>query len=1796
MKQLRHVLALTLVFCMVFGMVTPSLAVSGEISVEEDYGIPVEEDGGIEIEVDDRSDYDIDEDREELSVLPKQDETADETNTTGKVDGYNYNIIHLDCGRKYFSVDSIKKIIDNASAAGFNYIQLAVGNDGMRFLLDDMSLTVNGTTYDSNAVSTAIHAGNEAYYNFDIDELTQSEMDAIIEYAYTKGMGVIPLINTPGHMDAILAAATSLTGTNCAYDGSKRTIDVTNPTAVAFTKAFLTKYITYFAGKGCTLFNMGADEYANDRYTGGSMGFGNLQSTEKYGYFVTYVNEVAELIKNAGMKPMAFNDGIYFNNNTSSGTFDTDIIIEYWSSGWGTYLPMSAYNLAAKGFKMVNTNGSYYWVLGKTDAQCSPEKARGFDKTVFPGSTISNPGGSTFCIWSDYPGAETEASVITKTADTIEAFGGTLPTVDSVTNGGTTDPAGETVEITLNVGESTTRTINGVAVSGTGYGDNYALVEALDSSVAGATTYAQATSIGSLGANEEGYYISYDGTHFMSYNGSDIVNSTSNPTKWNITKSGNQYIISTDYNGKTYYLVGKTSGLSLNTSLSLNTKKSNATKWNFDADYGFYYTTSNYFGTTYNYIYYYSRWYDEYWTVGDNNTNHGLPYTKTTTTAQPKTTVTITGKAPTADLANGCITAVVGNGDNAVTYNITVNAIEETKSLTVSSGKTAALNVPALDESIVGTTTTTFDVTIGSEYITVNENGTITAGTVTEDKTATVVAKVKNAGGIVLATYTYNVTITKEDLTEVTPITVEYWITNSRLTGTESNKDKVTITAQEAFGEGGVDIGTLVDAMGAKDGRTQEYWQSKILDVEKTNTSTSGTELQTTKEGDDETLNGSAFTKIRYYNSKWQVYTTEWTDVNRTQVTVGTYTGDKNQLVAYYMEVVDINNANRESELHVNAADWGSKGNGGQFGFINRDGYCSVSVQIVYEDNTTNPTDTTANNLKSKTIVYGYWNGGRGLGTMIFSGQQNYQIYKVTAETGDMTNTMGSSGEGYPVTVTSFTWDKNEETVWEGDATKSVSIGNPARNPSYVAPYDNLAWNTSEYNNNNAILIRVYVKAAATEDSLKVNYVDKGTGTNFYNYNITVEEGITFNAGFALENGALVNNTVVNYNGVTQTVNSNLKEMPEISSYYRFSNFTLEEVKRSTDGKEVWLYYTFNNRHDFVVDFGVPLHLDPVDIGLGNDSEGNNWDTVKFNDKNELNYGTANVKKDEGLDYYPNVIMTGVETIAVDLSVSSNPNDEPATHFIYLYPATNVLYEENVITNPGTEWTTVNDNNYALPGGVTTQSAEKLGEENLHGYDDYYSENTGFSGGSAYKATLDASKTATEYGKPLTFEFTGNGFDLISECGPQTGALLVRVYKDEVLNHGFFVDTYFTGDNTGIINSADANGVLDYQVPVVRDINLEHGTYKVEVYGYMVNRNTTSTASLYSVDSAETYLEQALKDLGLDDDASLYEVSFMDENSVLNDNAVASDVVRSGVSVQSMADEVMAATDNTQYVYVDGIRVYGTLENNPGYTAKEVNTKYYNVYDFALNSSAGVSDKWDNNSLIYVEKDGNKNLFTIADYKKQGPENEIYLTSGNAVAFVLDGYSDINSTVHISAKAVSGAPIFNGQEVLTNTEMYYDVSELVLSDEKYGKYIVLKNDAVDDTVLSISGIKVSSNIELIANADFGEFIVKELTPAQDDEFKPETFKASIPKSVKKNRKFSISASASADVQEVVVKDSDGNVIISKTQDKANNSSSPYRYSLLVTAPNISGNYSVKVYAKDVNGKLSAPIELTIEVK
>ena len=99
--------------------------------------------------------------------------------TTASTDEF-VRIFHLDCGRKYFSVKQIEELIDAASDANYTHVELAIGNDGLRFLLDDMSVM----TYTSEEVTAGIQKGNKNYYNAgDKNELTQSEMDEIINHA-----------------------------------------------------------------------------------------------------------------------------------------------------------------------------------------------------------------------------------------------------------------------------------------------------------------------------------------------------------------------------------------------------------------------------------------------------------------------------------------------------------------------------------------------------------------------------------------------------------------------------------------------------------------------------------------------------------------------------------------------------------------------------------------------------------------------------------------------------------------------------------------------------------------------------------------------------------------------------------------------------------------------------------------------------------------------------------------------------------------------------------------------------------------------------------------------------------------------------------------------------------------------------------------------------------------------------------------------------------------------------------------------------------------------------------------------------------------------------------------------------------------------------------------------------------------------------------------------------------------------------------------------------------------------------
>lgn len=1633
---------------------------------------------------------------------------AADTTSGGQTDFMK--VVHLDAGRKYFSVDSIKKIIDNASADGYNYLELGVGNDGLRFLLDDMSVTANGKTYNSEAVSKAIHAGNEAYYNFNTDELTQSEMDEIISYAKNKGISIIPLINSPGHMDAILSAANSLTGTNCSYSGSARTIDVTNNTAVAFTQALIQKYVDYFAGKGCKYFNMGADEYANDVYTGGSMGFGNLQNTGKYSSFVKYVNQMAAMIKKANMTPMAFNDGIYFNNNTSSGTFDTDIVISYWSCGWSGYTLMSASKLTDMGFKLINTHGDYYWVLGKSDWQCSAEKASGFNykefqHTELESGTIDNPVGAMFCIWCDYPGADTEANVVSKTADTMAAFAKTLP---STSNSGTTTPnkaptAPVTKEINLSVGGTTTETVSG----------NYSDVKTADESIA--TVKAE------------------------------YKTGTSDPKLKTVTsiESGHKYLI---VNNRTNAVLTSTSSKA----------------WNGQAEGLKLDGTASTDNTA------------DLWTVTTNGSGYTVQNTSNAYLTIGENTASVNKNSATLSLSynnsgywtisqNSCYLNNLGESVQAGGY-------KEKNGNSASTDAGSKWTLYEIVSEASGQTTLTF-------------NG-VAAGTTTVQ--------------VGDATYTVNVVgDAPSNAPAASTIYLEYWITNSKVYNQKNTNSAyykaITTRTDGVTTETGVDVSTLAPehAYSNFDGwKDVYYWQTMRLDADNTQTDTSG---------DDETADGTTLTHIRYWNNAWQYQTSD-----------GTWNSFKrdDQLVAYYLQKTDVT-----KEITTYAKDWGYSTNtvdgttdSGTPNTSSGKGQVALTVAVVYPDGTVSPAES---GMYSKsTTIFNYWEK-RDIGIVAPINNSDYDISKITVTDGKRDK---NTDKNVWYSSDSITWNKttndagskwyDEKTVWD-------ETTNAGTTPMVNGKTSNITWSAK----NTAKLVLIYLKPVQKETNLNVVYWDDSINAQINKNDIQV--AMKYNQGdpqpsfvtsliqespvnvgeFTLDDDAYVTNS----SGINQTFNKDITLLPNVDTKYQTGLYEYQKADISQDGKTLTLHYAVDNskvQAKYVVDFGKPVNVPIRDILTG-DAAQKTIDKMTF----KAEYGDATVthEVDNSITFTPISIMKMPVIVTAKITFKDGSQVSPKIAFI---PASNVMYEENFVKpeEGSSDWTKTGT------AGTSKQAKEVLGEEGIHGYDASYDTDSEFSNGSAYQAqlTIPSGKDFTET-KKATFTFTGTGFDVISECGKNTGMLLAVVKNaDGNAVTSYLVDTYFTGDDGGIISGT---GILDYQVPVVRCTGLEQGSYTVDVYGYLTSNSgavkdaaKSAEATTEEGEVSEQAVAAVLDDMSVKNvDASEVEATCMDDNSVL--------LGGTGVEETAAKSRTARATAATSAnVYIDGVRVYNTLSENNGankYTKSEQNVKYESVYDYVKNS-LDANGTWTDNAMIYTEYNGSTDSSSIAEYKQQGPENEVYLAPGCDIAFALKNYEE-GDTAQIAMKAVKDSVTVESEQCETSsldsaTEMYYNLTPEY--DKDLGVYVVkIGNSEESDGVLSLSNLKLASDVTVSSNQALADKIIEEdnTKPA----FTPKTFTVSVPAdTLKVGRSSVIKVKASTDVKRVCMTVNDGKPIELNANNRnavANGKTDLYSYSKTIktkgTGALSEGTYNYSIYAVDEGGNQSKSVDFTVTI-
>ena len=307
---------------------------------------------------------------------------------------------HLDCARKFFTKDWIISLIKDLSWQKYNSIQLHFSeNEGFRLQSDTLE-AIDGFQYVNNQY------------------LTKQDMLEIIRVANEYHIEVIPSLDSPGHLGAVLRYLPSDYSCASLFPSDGRRAQCfnifTNDEARGFLIDLMTEFIDFFSEAGCKRFNIGGDEFLEK--------FSNF-SNEQYVQIMEYFNEVSAIAKSKGMTPRTWNDGVMYGNYTGY-KLDPDIEICYWAAPQNC---ASIEKFVQNGNRVINFSDTYmYYVLSSWWLQnACPEGDRiyrewnpGKFSTLQGGipQTYSKPyanfvKGGSYAVWCDVPGYMTQDSV-----------------------------------------------------------------------------------------------------------------------------------------------------------------------------------------------------------------------------------------------------------------------------------------------------------------------------------------------------------------------------------------------------------------------------------------------------------------------------------------------------------------------------------------------------------------------------------------------------------------------------------------------------------------------------------------------------------------------------------------------------------------------------------------------------------------------------------------------------------------------------------------------------------------------------------------------------------------------------------------------------------------------------------------------------------------------------------------------------------------------------------------------------------------------------------------------------------------------------------------------------------------------------------------------------------------------------------------------------------------------------------------------------------------------------------------
>ena len=1643
-----------------------------------------------------------------------------------------YRIVHLDCGREYFTKDWIIALINEMAETGYNQLQLAFGNGGFRFYLNDMAIG----SHSSDEVKNALEAGNAHYNTYGDSEdpnnkewisyapktnaLTETEMKAIIDYAREKGIEIVPMLNTPGHMHAVLAAMSKLGITGDLQVSDKPgCLNLSNTEAVAFTKALVEKYVDYFAGQGCKFFNFAMDEYSSFDTS-----------------FFTYANYLIAYANTNGITPRVFNDAL---SRGKSNGFISGTQVCCWDSVQNT-----------NGYSVINTSHDFYYVSTNEawNLNTSTVNGEGYtfvgdyaenswithaekfnnNKFLYKGTSSNiSPVGSMFCIWCNTPGKNTETQIAQQIRMILRVIGarmknentykasnelveggfkadGTIYTSGSVSTPPTIkDEHGREGKIDVAIGTSTriylpegivaTWTVTEgkdvvelVAVESDAQKRGEQVVEFADAApIIGNAVMVKALKTGTatvIATLEDGTVITatveakdntkkhitvvegktveipIDGNHEGTYD-------TINPEIATVTAkyaptAGGTYYDKAALGAGTFYI--SNNGNDTNPTMTVTFE---------DAGYGQYYIKNS----SGQYIY--------------PNATYSWRSGWSYKLDSGKQSVAITSNENDAIVAYRSVSNYYGSSTTTAYLNLSSSSFG-------ASGSSATLYIyDKKDEPASDKTTLAF---------TGHKVGTTT---------------------VTIAGVEYTIEVKAAELENVV-LPINLWITNTGVVPTNwSNDAPAEFSYDDTAGNrrsiytlkashstvnspNGISLSSILPQVTG----TAKSWDNNTYNVTYWKSAYHTAENRQSTDGwTNYSHKGTKFEYIRFYEGSWAYSVDGITWVNIENVGAGATDTDKNQVCIWYRQVTTVT-----SEVTTEIVDWGPIKYGAN--------QCLLDFAVKY--------DGTANRIPNsfpvtgKTIgfaiapdgnetYYGTDNGATYRTVYGIAGVEtsNYEVYMITlTPSSDSHTAYINSGS----TQTSYTYGGTEKIAWaktEADA-NSTEL-NKMPNVKYGGEPFLESVKIYQYQ---GLLVTYYLRAKQTPDSLTVHYAIKGSETAFYEYNIAVTKGITFNSDIALDpqqdpnvGGPLLYGTVTNSNNEKITVSSNLATLQGLEPQYRYSKYTVEgsELK---DTKNVWIYYTFTREYTYVIDFGLPLKIKFSDFGVTNDAA---IETVSLWEKkmvleNKGLYGTAKVITDgtEGKYVLYTLDKPLDKNITIPLYVKfqqrgDNDNNKPQLFTANIIPATNVYYEDSFAkftngsgTAAGATWTIFNNNGDTLTeqqqkDSYTNQALEALGtKENVYGYDRAYQNSTMFSMGSARKVTVTSGMvtnwTDASAWPTAQFTFKGTGFDIISLTDNTSGAIFVDVYNTNTGNKekSVFVDNYYgytynSETNTWDATPEKANAL--YQIPVIALRNLPYAEYNVVI------------KVAYS-----EYFDHTAKPQG--------SYSF----------------------------------------WLDAVRVYDPMGKDNAIYNTGNEKEGYPQYIKLRNELA--KDAATRTGVVFIDGAANANIALYANY---GPNNEVYLAKGQAITFELNVGDGVNiKTIQIAAKAPNGeaymavtGDVNHSKAIGTATEMYYELNESArtFTIANTGEGILSLTNAkityAEKATVELGSIdtKAEENAVQAVRALFAPAPIEpEPEPEPEKTFEPERFEASWSRNVMQGRKATLTVKTSEDVEAITV--------------------------------------------------------------